>query len=513
MKYEVLALVCAAAALVSCGRKETAAPVAAAAGSEETKRSLTDWTARTELFMEYPPLVAGKNGRWAVHLTRLDTFKAMAAGRVEAILTDASGTATTFRTSGPSSPGVFGVDVKPGAAGTYQLALTVTAPDLTDRHDLGTFTVFPSEEAAATQPQPKLKEETISFLKEQQWSLDYASEPVRGRTLRESILIPAQITARTGGEAEVTVPFDGRLVASALPPLGTEVAKGRLLAQVVPPTSSPSDVANLSLAREEAEASLNLARKETQRAQRLVEAGAIPTRRLEEAQTAEAVAAARLRAAESRLAQYEATRSAAEGGEANAFALRAPITGIVAETHATSGANVKSGEVLLRLVDVASVYVEGKLPEAELPRLAQFSGAQLETPGAARGVPLGKLVAVQKLVDPASRTVNIIYEAGNRDRSLAVGQAVSLRLTTGGAAEAPAVPESAIVDDGGRPVVFVQVAGESFARRPVTLGTHDNGYVQVVAGVRAGERAVTKGAYLIRLSAMSSQIPAHGHVH
>ena len=78
---------------------------------------------------------------------------------------------------------------------------------------------------------------------------------------------------------------------------------------------------------------------------------------------------------------------------------------------------------------------------------------------------------------------------------------------------APAVPESAIVDDGGRPVVFVQLEGEKFARRPVTLGNRESGYVQVLEGVRPGERVVTRGAYLIRLAAMSNQIPAHGHVH
>ena len=62
-------------------------------------------------------------------------------------------------------------------------------------------------------------------------------------------------------------------------------------------------------------------------------------------------------------------------------------------------------------------------------------------------------------------------------------------------------------------MVFVQLAGEAFARRPVTAGQPQGEYVQITSGVKAGERVVTKGAYLIRLAAMSSQIPAHGHVH
>ena len=76
-----------------------------------------------------------------------------------------------------------------------------------------------------------------------------------------------------------------------------------------------------------------------------------------------------------------------------------------------------------------------------------------------------------------------------------------------------AVPVSAVVDDGGMPVVFVQLEGEAFARRPVKLGVVEGDYVQVLEGVKTGERVVSRGAYLIRLSALSNQIPAHGHVH
>ena len=88
-----------------------------------------------------------------------------------------------------------------------------------------------------------------------------------------------------------------------------------------------------------------------------------------------------------------------------------------------------------------------------------------------------------------------------------------MRLFLSQVSKALAVPEGAIIDDGGRPVAFVQVAGESFARRPVRLGPRASGYVQVLEGLRPGERIVTKGAYLIRLAALSPQIPAHGHVH
>ncbi len=134
-------------------------------------------------------------------------------------------------------------------------------------------------------------------------------------------------------------------------------------------------------------------------------------------------------------------------------------------------------------------------------------------PGLDQPLPSGKLVSVGQVVDPASRTLSVIYEVSNRNGLLAVGQAVFLRLFTTARSKKPAVPVSAVVDDGGRPVVFVQLGGESFERRPVQLGNREAGYVHVLEGVELGERVVTRGAYLIRLAALSPQVPAHGHAH
>jgi len=94
-----------------------------------------------------------------------------------------------------------------------------------------------------------------------------------------------------------------------------------------------------------------------------------------------------------------------------------------------------------------------------------------------------------------------------------VNQTVFLRLLLTSAGRTPVVPETAIIDDAGRPLVFVQKGGETFLRRPVNLGVRNGGMVQVLNGVSAGDRVVTKGAYLIRLATMSSAVPAHGHIH
>ena len=86
-------------------------------------------------------------------------------------------------------------------------------------------------------------------------------------------------------------------------------------------------------------------------------------------------------------------------------------------------------------------------------------------------------------------------------------------IETGAPTRVLAVPETAIVDDAGRKVVYVQVEGESFERRLVALGIRSGGWVQVTSGVAKGERVVSRGAYEIKLAASGGAVPEHGHAH
>jgi membrane fusion protein, heavy metal efflux system len=500
--------------ILAAGCRQQQIESAATKEPEPHPESSTNWTTKTELFMEYPPLVAGQISRFAMHLTRLDNFKPIAKGRVEVRLGGAGGLPQVFSADSASRPGIFGVDVKAPQAGDYSLAVHFSGEGISDIHDLGEIASSATKAAATHEHDPATQQETITFLKEQQWTLDFGTAIIEDRQLKSSLRVPAEVIPRSGGQAEVTVPFDGRIVASTLPVIGASVRQGQVLASILPPTSSPSDLASLELARNEATLVLQLAKKDRERAERLVKAGAAPAKRLDEARTVEATTEARLKAAESRLAQYEASSSAETNPQgARLFALRAPISGLIVETHAAPAANVKAGEALFKIVDLDTVYVSAVVPEVELPRMKSLTGAELELPGTDQPIRLGRLISVGRIVDPASRTFPVIYGMNNSTRRVAINQALHVRLLTMPTAAAPAVPESAIVDDGGRPVVFVQVTGEAFLRRPVQLGIREGGYVQVLDGVFPGERVVTRGAHLIRLAAMSNQVPAHGHVH
>lgn len=498
--------------ITACAPQRPAGETAAAEPPPGRRtESATHWTAKTELFVEFPALVAGQESRFAIHLTRLGDFKPVTAGRSQVRLLYASGESETFSSEAPSRPGIFGVTVKPSRAGEAAVEIRLDAADLSDAHRLEHVPVFASLTEAPTGEAPTT-EETIAFLKEQQWSMDFATALAETGVLRESLYVPAEVSARSGGEADVIAPLAGRLAGEALPALGARVAQGQVLAWVVPPAPVPNDRAALDLAKAEAEAALEYARRDRSRASRLVETGAAPRKRLEEAATAETIAEARLRAAEERIRQLEASR-AAEPEASPAFAIRSPIAGTVVAVSASPGMNLKGGEALFHIVDTERVYVAAIVPEADYPRARNVTGAEVDVPGLERPRPAGRLVSIGTVVDPASRTFPVVFEFANPDGRLAINQTVMMRLFFSGARKAVVAPESALVDDGGRPVVFVQLAGETFARRPVETGLRESGRVEIVSGLKAGERIVTRGAYLIRLAALSPQIPAHGHVH
>jgi membrane fusion protein, heavy metal efflux system len=477
--------------------------------------SVTRWTDKTELFAEYPPLVAGQTSRFAIHLTELSNFKAIASGQVEVRLEGGGAAPETFRVDGPSRPGIFGVDVRPARVGTRELVIVLKSPAVTDTHRVKDVVVYPDQQSArkAVESVPP-EAEGISFLKEQQWTLDFATVLAEERDVRESIRVPAQIVARPGGAAQVVAPVDGRLIQVASVAVGRTVSEGQELARLLPPPNIPGELPQLEQARSDATTSVELATRDRERAERLVTAGAAPQKRLDEARAVEAQAVARRRAAEAQIAQYNAARTGIGGANGSGlFILRSPITGALASRQATTGANVPAGTTLFEVADVSQVHVAGRIPEAQAAQAARITGAEIDVPNR-EPVPLqGRAITLGKVLEAETRTLPIVFAFDNRALRLPLGQSVFLRLLMEETASRPIVPVAAVIDDAGRPIVFVHTSGETFERRPVTLGVRQGDLVQIVEGVKPGERIVSKGAHLIRLASLSTQVPAHGHVH
>jgi RND family efflux transporter MFP subunit len=480
--------------------------------------NVTHWSERTELYMEYPPLVAGRTALFAVHLTTLADFKPLAAGQAQVEFTPAAGGPPTIVGGGqPSRPGAFRVEGAAPMAGRYRWTIILTAPAFSDRHDLGEVQVFADEASANADAANRQDEDAaaIAYLKEQQWTNEFETVPVQEADVRSSIRVPAALHPLPGGEALVSAPAAGRIVAARLPSIGDQVQAGAVLASLEPRLATGEDRATLVAAVEEARASAEAARLEQARADRLLAERAVPARRLEDAKRATTVAETRLNAAEARLAQRDQTlRSGGGAGAGNAFTLRAPITGRITNVNATLGAAYDEGGPLFKIVRTDGLELNVFVPATDVAAVRDLTAVALELPGRPEPIPLTfDHVHDPGVLDETTKALSVQMEVRNPGGQLLVGQTGTAILYTGGRQRLPAVPKTAVLMEAGRPYVFVQVGGERFARRPVEIATRDGDLVGLKRGVTPGERVVTKGAYEVQLASAAKGLPAEGHVH
>ncbi len=480
-------------------------------------QALTHFSRLTELFVEFPPLVAGETAEFLVHLTRLADFTPLTAGEVRVTLAGGEAPDETFVSPAPARPGLFRVAVTPARVGERHLRIALAAPDLLDTHDLGDLPVHPDHLAAKhAAGDSGHKEGGVVLSKEQQWRSDFATAVVAPRLLRGSVPATGLLRPSADGDAQVTSPIDGHLrpAPEGFPYIGMPVEEGQILAYLVPQLGGDSDVAGLELGVTRATSVRNLARQERERLDALWEQRSVPNREVLQAHSAEEVAEAELEAASKRLAQVKRTPV----GDMAGVPMRAPIRGLVAQVQVAPGSFVEEGAPLFHFVNLERLWLEARVAEADIGAIRQPQGAWFRVPGFDRIFEVsadqgGRLVALGTLVDPQSRTVPVIFEFPRPDPRLRVGQAVNARVFTGEEAEALAIPVGALVNDSGGEVVYVQTGGEHFERRLVRTGLREGDSVAILEGLTAGDRVVSRGAYRVHLAAGTPAVAGHGHAH
>lgn len=486
------------------------------AESEVPALSFTHWTERTELFVELRSLVVGEESPCAVHATILDGFRAPAEGTVTAVLSGGGSPEERFTVDVPSIPGIFRPVAIPRAAGIRQLRFELAFGDLADVHELGDVRVYPTDaeasaDAAPEDPHPG----RIVFLKEQQWPIAFGTGVVRRGPVAPAISAAASLGASDHGDAWIVAPSAGRVVAldEGLPRIGTPIERDALVAQLSPQLES-ADRASLDLARTAARIEVEQAGRERERLEGLVAGGAVPERRLVEAQHAELEARASLTAAERRSGQFQSVQRTGRRGGAG-IDLRSPIAGRVAEVLVAPGALVAADEPLLRVIDVSVLWLEIRVPDADASAFDAQRGGWVDVDGLDAPLDLtpASFVARAPMLDPESHTLRVVYEVENADARLIAGTLATAHLYRGEPVEALVVPASALVEDGAATVVFVQVEGEAFERRVIRVVGRERDRVGVVGALVEGEHVVVIGAYAVRLAASSGSIPAHGHAH
>jgi membrane fusion protein, heavy metal efflux system len=184
--------------------------------------------------------------------------------------------------------------------------------------------------------------------------------------------------------------------------------------------------------------------------------------------------------------------------------LTAPIAGVVVDRQVGPGQYVQSGAgtPVFTIADPSSVWLLANVREANSGQVKLGQSVEVHVLAYPKRVFTARVTHVAALVDPMTHRLPVRAELENRDGALKPEMFANYRILTSDATQSPAVPESAVVHEGEAAHVWV-LEGESLLElRAIHTGRSDAGLIEVLDGLKAGERVVTKGSLFIDQAAV-----------
>lgn len=189
-----------------------------------------------------------------------------------------------------------------------------------------------------------------------------------------------------------------------------------------------------------------------------------------------------------------------------------PISGVVTKKDIVEGMRIEAGAMPYEIVDLSTVWVLVDVYETDLRVVKVGLAAKLELNAFPDREFLGKVVFVDPLLDPRTRTVKVRLTFPNPTGELKPEMFGEAELL-GPPRDALTIPLDAVLDSGTQKLVFVASGAGKFEPRRVTLGVSDRSRVEVLSGLSLAEQVVTRGNFLVdsesRLRASLDEATGH----
>jgi multidrug efflux pump subunit AcrA (membrane-fusion protein) len=228
---------------------------------------------------------------------------------------------------------------------------------------------------------------------------------------------------------------------------------------------------------------------------------------------------------------HEIQRVAGGGEPRDYLAITAPFSGSIVDAHAMAGAALEAGQEIFKVADVSVVDVVAEVPERSMPLVSVGQRALIAIAAYPSLKVEGRVERLRGELNAETRTVRAVIHANNPTGRLRPGMFATVQLSvparaalgaTGSAATSAAVltiPESAVVSEGERRFVFIEVGERTFERREVTVSslaptgstTPVASHVIVREGLSGGERVVVRGAFTLKSELAKAGLSEHGH--
>lgn len=338
------------------------------------------------------------------------------------------------------------------------------------------------------------------------------TERVALRPIRTTLKAQAgKILANENRLAHLSARVPGRIVA-VYANLGDRVKEGTRLLLLDSPAFGEAQ-----LEYRKARNALSVTGKALERAQALLDRGAIGAGEHQRREADYENARADLHEAEEKLhllgmTEREIERLAAKilpHAEVAQVSLRAPFRGDVIERNATIGEVIDPNKTLFTVADLSTVWVRADFPEQQAGRLKTGLLVEVRVSAYPDTTFRGVITYVGAVIDPATRTIMARADVSNPDGRLRPEMFAEVVLVTE-ERSGLGVPRAAVQQVGNRTMVFIVRSPLRFESREVRTGESSNDYVEVKAGVKEGDEVVTQGSYALKSEALREQMPTGG---
>jgi membrane fusion protein, heavy metal efflux system len=490
-------LLAAVALIVSCEEKKEQKHE----HSDVVSLAYTLYSEKTEIFVEFRPLVVGAVTKFAAHFTVLgESFKPLTEGTVTVSLV-VNGSGIRQSSDKPAVPGIYRLSLQPAIAGKGDLIFDIVTKNFTDRQVIKDVTVYPNEESAKHKADDGGSGNEITYLKEQAWKIDFANQEVMPTSFGDVIRTNATVRSAAGEESLITakasgiVKFEGRTAIA-----GSPVKAGETLFTITGGNLTNGNVENRYKI---AAAEYTKAKADYERAEKLIADKIISQRDYDQAKLA-----------------YDNAKIAYDAMHANysgsGLHIKAPIDGFVNSINVTEGQFVEDGAPLATVSSNKEMYLQANISQRYFDKVPDIIAANFIVPGSDVIYDTeklkGKVLGYGKGSSTGAAFIPVTFGFTNPG-GLIPGTPVEAYLITSGKKQSLIVPKTALIEEQGIQYAYVQTAGESFEKREVKTGVSDGKNVEILSGISEGERVVTKGAYQIKLSTANGKMPAHGHEH
>jgi len=374
------------------------------------------------------------------------------------------------------------------------------------------------ENASAALPseaqQKGAKEGTVIVLDQTQLQKGHVIvEPVRAQAVVTTLTVPGRLAFSEDQTWHVGAIASGR-IENISARVGDSVKAnqvlGRLHSHEVHEARAGYQQAQTELER--ARAAQGYAKQRRDRAQRLLELRAGSRQELETAeadlQNTQAVIEKAQSEVEKERAHLNIFGLPIEGTDEaeDDIPILAPASGLVLERKATVGSVVNSGDELFVITDISSVWMIAAANEEDLSKMHPGQPVRVQV----RAYPdrdfAGRVLKLGEQLDPVTRTLQIRIAVANPHGLLKPEMYATANVQQFGRRSALVVPDQAIQEVDGVPVVFVQDSENSFHARTVEPGQHTDGGVEIVEGLKRGETVVVKGAFALKSQMLKTMI-------